>query len=962
MPDVVSKLRSLRLAAVLLPLLGAGTTAAHATGNVVISQVYGGGGNTGAPYTHDYVELFNRSAVPVSLAGWSIQYASATGTGNLGATANQITVLPGITLQPGRYLLVQQASGAVGVALPAPDVVAANPIAMSATAGKVALVSSAVTLGCNGGSTPCSAGQSTLIVDLVGYGGANFFESAPTAVLSNSTAARRAGGGCTDTNVNNADFTVGAPQPRNSATAANACGVVNAPVVANCPAIVPITVGVGGTTAISAQDTDGTVATAAITSTPVAGIALQGIVPGTTLTAQLEVSAAVAAGNYSVDLWFTNSDATPQSAGCTIAINVAPPATALRIRDIQGAAHLSPRRGQTVGPVPGVVTAVRSNGFYFQDPAPDASDATSEGLFVFTSSAPSVAVGDSVAVSGTVTEFRPGGTGGAANLTITEITSPTVQVLSSGNALPAPVVLGSGGRAIPTQVIDDDSSFDVETSGSFDAATDGIDFLESLEGMRVRINAPVATGPTNGFGELSVLADGGANAGLRTARGGIIIRPTDFNPERLILDDALAPVPTADTGDALSSVEAIVDYSFGNFKLAVTATPSVTDNGPVIETASVTGNARRLTIASYNVENLDAADPASRFTAIAGQVVNRLRAPDILSVVEIQDNNGATNNGVVDASQTYALLIAAIQAAGGPAYQYRDIPPVNNQDGGEPGGNIRVGFLFNPARVSFVDRPGGGPLVSTTALLGSGGLQLSVSPGRIDPTHSAWNSSRKPLVGEFLFAGAKLFVIVNHFNSKGGDDPLFGRVQPPVRSSEVQRVAQAAKVSSFVQSLQALDPAAAVVVLGDLNDFQFSDVLTVLKTGSDLVNLVDSLPEAERYTYVFDGNAQSLDHLLISPALAATARPAADIVHMNSEFSAQISDHDPLVAGLTLATACLVDADDDIDRNDIALITAARNQSASGPADPRDPDRNGVVNVLDARQCSVRCDRPQCAP
>ncbi len=124
--------------------------------NVVISQVYGGGGNSGAPFTHDYIELFNRGTAAASVSGWSLQYASATGTGNLGANTGQLTELPSVSLAPGQYLLVEEAStAAVGSPLPAPDVVDPSPISMSATGGKVALVSSVTPLGCNGGSTPC---------------------------------------------------------------------------------------------------------------------------------------------------------------------------------------------------------------------------------------------------------------------------------------------------------------------------------------------------------------------------------------------------------------------------------------------------------------------------------------------------------------------------------------------------------------------------------------------------------------------------------------------------------------------------------------------------------------------------------------------------------------------------------------------------------------------------------------
>src|SRR5687768_3372234 len=159
------------------------TPFAHAASpNIVISQVYGAGGNSGALRTHDYVELFNRGAVPVSIAGWSIQYTSAAGTGNFGSGASQITELPAATINPGQYYLVQEAGGTTGAPLPTADHADPTPIAMAAGAGKVALVSDAVSLGCNGGSTPCSGAQLSRIVDLVGYGAANFFEgSGPTA-------------------------------------------------------------------------------------------------------------------------------------------------------------------------------------------------------------------------------------------------------------------------------------------------------------------------------------------------------------------------------------------------------------------------------------------------------------------------------------------------------------------------------------------------------------------------------------------------------------------------------------------------------------------------------------------------------------------------------------------------------------------------------------------------------------
>ena len=125
--------------------------------SVVISQVYGGGGNSGAQFTNDFIELFNRGGASIDLSGWSVQYTSANGPGNFGSAANLITPLTG-TIAPGQYVLIQEAAGTTPVAaLPAPDVTDATPINMGAAGGKVVLVNTTSPLGCNGGSTPCSA-------------------------------------------------------------------------------------------------------------------------------------------------------------------------------------------------------------------------------------------------------------------------------------------------------------------------------------------------------------------------------------------------------------------------------------------------------------------------------------------------------------------------------------------------------------------------------------------------------------------------------------------------------------------------------------------------------------------------------------------------------------------------------------------------------------------------------------
>ena len=292
------------------------------------------------------------------------------------------------------------------------------------------------------------------------------------------------------------------------------------------------------------------------------------------------------------------------------------------------------------------------------------------------------------------------------------------------------------------------------------------------------------------------------------------------------------------------------------------------------------------------MEQLDEA----KFARLATLIVDNLRAPDIVGVQEIQDNDGVANTSVTSATQTFQLLIAAIQAAGGPTYQFRQIDPVDDQDGGAPGGNIRVGFLFRADRgLAFVDRPGG---TSTTAngVAGTNNqLRLLYSPGRIAPADAAWATSRKPLAAEFTFRGQTIFAIVNHFNSKGGDQPLFGRFQPPERSSEVQRHQQAQLVHDFVDQILGAFKNARVVVLGDLNDFEFSRTLEILEGGGTLANLMDRLPKAERYSYVFEGNSQVLDQMLVTDKLDR-AETTYDVVRVNAEFADQASDHDPQVA------------------------------------------------------------------
>ena len=590
----------------------------------------------------------------------------------------------------------------------------------------------------------------------------------------------------------------------------------------------------------------------------------------------------------------------------------------VRIHDIQGKAHLSPFAGQGVQNVQGIVTAKAANGFWIQDPFPDGDVATSEAIFVFTGTGSTGlailnarSVGEAVQVSGTVSEFRPGGN--PNNLTVTQIgNNAAVQPLAvapwpMGQGLTiAPTVIGID-RVPPTEVINLEAA-NVETGGEFDAVRDGIDFWESLEGMWVEIRDPVATSPTANFGsseEIWVLANGGAGATNLTARGGSLVKPGDFNPERIQIDDlinATVTLPQVDVGARLATVQGVVGYDFNNYEVLVPVAPAVVAASPLVkEVTTLARAANTLTVATFNVENLDPGDGAARFAALGQAIAVNLKSPDIISLSEMQDNNGPVNDGTVAADVTFTLLIEAIAAAGGPTYAYRQIDPVNNADGGQPGGNIRVGFLFDPARVDFVE----------------GSLQRLVDTDLSNG--DAFAASRKPLAGTFTFNGERVTVVANHFNSKGGDQPLFGPNQPPIPFSEVQRLQQAEIVADFVAAQLAADSRAKVIVAGDLNDFEFSLPLTVLES-TGLTTLIETLPANERYSYNFQGNAQTLDHILASPNLMLKLK-GFDVVHMNSEFADQLSDHDPAVAAFAIF------------QPKVLVGTAGRNTLAGGPGD-----------------------------
>ncbi len=306
-----------------------------------------------------------------------------------------------------------------------------------------------------------------------------------------------------------------------------------------------------------------------------------------------------------------------------------------------------------------------------------------------------------------------------------------------------------------------------------------------------------------------------------------------------------------------------------------------------------------LTIATFKLCNLGADAPPGRLARLGASIAGELGGPEIVALQEIMAVSPVT--GPVPADAAYLALIAAITAAGGPQYAFREVPPLAHQDGGMAGANIRVGLLFDPARVTFPDRGCAGPEDRVGIRFSDRQPSLTLNPGRIEPIHPAfaggdphhWVPSRKALAAEFLIGEQRLIVIACHFKS------MRSATRREEDYAKQQRHAQASIVHDFAADLLACDPQAAIVVLGDINDVPGSKTLKLLK-GERFHNLLEDLPPGQCYTRRHGEQPQALDHILVSPALRRGA--VVRIVHINSDMASSrlepASDHDPVVATL----------------------------------------------------------------
>lgn len=896
----------LKIGAAFIGLLAGGLCSGQISADLVISQVYGGGGNSGAPYTHDFVEIFNRGTSAVSLAGKSIQYGSATGTGNLGGTTTQITELPNVTLQPGQYFLVQEASNAaVGAALPTPDATDASPIAMAGAAGKVALVNSTTGLGCNGGSTPCSAAQQALIIDLVGYGGANFFEGAgPTPVLSNTTAALRAGGGCTDTGNNSADFTVVAPAPRNSASALNSCG---GPAPLTITTSTPLPAATVGTTYTVTFQASGGTGTGYVFSAP------GGTPNGLNLVgATLSGSPTQAASPASFTIGVVDSGNNTASKQFQLTINPAAPvgcAPTHTISQIQGSGIVSPITGATVT-THGVVTALVSSGFFLQGVEvadKDADPATSDGIFVFTNSAPTVSLKNIACVTGTVSEFGRSG----SPRTVTELVSPVVTVEGTAASLPD-AVLFTGATTNPAGTVDQ---------------------YERYEGMRVSLAPLLVTGATsasvtessntstsNGrfYGVLTgaqTVREPGIPATDALALANPSIPRFDGNPEVLSIESATqtgATLLNPDSTATVTGITGVLHYDFAEWKVYPDPLPVPVVSGGKLVTPVPAPGSSQATVGSLNLERFynTTNDPGGdvvltdaafqgRLTKASKLIREVMLSPDIVAVSEVEN---------LSTLQTLADKLNADSLPATPGYT------AYLAEGNDLGG-IDVGFLVKGSRVAVnsVTQQG-----LNEPLAGYTGQLLNDRPPLV---------LKATVQKAGTVSGLGLTVIAVHQLSMSNvdlDDST------GVRAREKRRQ-QTVFLANLIQSMQTANPNERIVVAGDFNAFPFSDGYVdvlggimgspttdpVLVTVADLVNPnltnpITARPLNEQYSYNFVGNNQTLDHILVNQAGMARlsgyahGRVNADFAESNRgdvTTAKRLSDHDPAVAYFTLPEA-----------------------------------------------------------
>ncbi|MGB0134244.1 lamin tail domain-containing protein, partial [Dokdonella sp.] len=782
--------RGFLLAALLL------SHASPASAQVVISQVYGGGGNSGATYTHDFIELFNAGASPQNLNGWSVQYASSSGT------SWGVTNLTNVVLQPGQYYLIQQAQGAGGsTPLPTPD--ATGTTAMSGSNVKVALANSTTAL-----TGACPAGGTLL--DLVGTGSANCPN--PVGAMSNTTAAIRKSGGCTNTGNNGSDFSIGAATPRNTAAATAPCGgpgtlaisVASLAIDEGDAGLTPFVFTVQLSEAAPAGGITFDYATA--DDTAIAGTDYQAASGSETIlegansqTITINVIAnTTTEPDRAFTLELTNVDgALPVSLNATGTIRD-DDIGSLPIHGIQGAGESSPVAGQRIATSDNIVTAVGTQGFFMQssDANADADPMTSEGIYVYTFSTPTVQVGDEVDLVGDVVEYF--GT--------TELTNiGNLVITTTMNGLPAPVIF--------------DADTPSQDPGMLSCSTSN---FECFEGMLVQIDNGIVARANPYFSSDNYAQVFVSASGTRSLRTPGLLYPLvpgadnpdagmfSGNPHIFELDaDALGAVPpnTAITGGSRFSATGVVAYNFGDYEVWPTSFTVIEPN--VLPRAVKPGQlGEELRIGSFNMLRLcdtlanttytcgnggepDAPALALKVSRLSDYVGNVLELPDVLGVVEVENLavlQMLADRIALDFGLTYTAFL----------------------EEGNDGGGIDVGYLVRGDRVSNV----------VVTQFDRDEMWLDPRDGLMHELHD-----RPALKLEATFSGQAFAAIVVHPKSRSCVDAPSGTncTQADVDRNRLKRFTQASSMAARVQQEQIAQPNRPLLVIGDFNDYQFSD-------------------------------------------------------------------------------------------------------------------------------------------
>ena len=905
--------------------------------SIVISQVYGGGGNSGATLTNDFIELFNRGNSAVDISTWSVQYASSAGT------TWQRTNLTG-SIAPGQYYLVQEAAGAGGTTpLPTPD--ATGTIAMSATAAKVALVTNQ-TLITAGTSCPVTG-----ILDFVGYGAANCFEGAAAPGLSNTTAAFRASAGCTDTDNNSADFAAAAPAPRNTASPANPCSgsLSIGDVIAkegNAGATsfsftVSLTApaGPGGVTFdVATADDSATTADNDYTAVSLTGQTIpQGassypvtVTVGGDTTAEPDET-------FFVDV--TNVSGTALGDGHAVGTVVdddscGQPFTP--IYDIQGSGLSAAiiggvtTEGVVVGDNEGPI-ASGLQGVYIQDASGDADAASSDGIFVFTGDANnSLTSGDHVRVRG-----------------------------FAGERFNETTIDGSSAAAV-----DAVPGYNIVTCGTDEsvAATDvtmpfaDANFPERYEGMLVNFPQDLVIAEYfnyERFGEL-VLAlplPGESRPFTPTAidepGAPALARALANSLSRITLDDGIGAQNPDNVrhpnggnftllnrfrgGDTVTNTVGVLGFGFSLYRIQPTGPADYTAENP--RPASPEDVGGRLEVAAMNTLNF--------FLTLdypTGNPADNKCGPELTL-----ECRGADSDQPSEFSRQRDKLLAALEGLGGDVIGLNEL---ENTTGVEPLGDpangivaglnahlgagtyayINTGTIGTDAiRVGMIYKPGTVTPVGAFQILDS-----SDDPRFID------TKSRPALAQTFREnATGELFtVVVNHLKSKGSDCDDVG--DPDAGDGQGNCAGTRELAAQALVDWIATDPTGSgdpdFLIMGDLNSYAMEDSIDAIKagsddtagTGDDWTNLIAAYQGPFAYSYTFDGQAGYLDHALASATMVGQVSGAADW-HINSDEpdlldydtsfkppaqeaiyepnAYRSSDHDPVKVGLDLDTA-----------------------------------------------------------